>query len=40
MDDLEIEYYHIADDKALQIRIDYNLFDKNIDIYSLYKKWG
>lgn len=40
MDDLEIEYYHIADDKALQIRIDYNLFDKNIDIYSLYKKMG
>ena len=40
MDDLEIEYYRIADDKALQIRIDYNFFDNNIDIYSLYKKMG
>jgi Zn-dependent peptidase ImmA (M78 family) len=40
MDELEIEYYDIVDDKALQIRIDYNLFGNNIDIYSLCKKMG
>ena len=40
MDELEIEYYHIVDEKALQIRIDYNLLEKDIDIYSLCKKIG
>ena len=40
MDEIEIEYYHIVDDKALQIRIDYNLFEKEIDMYSLCKKMG
>lgn len=40
MDDLEIEYYHIADDKALQIRIDYNMFEKNIDVFRLCKRMG
>lgn len=29
MDDVELEYYKIVDDKALQIRIDYNIFEKN-----------
>ena len=40
MDELEIEYYHIVDEKALQIRMNYNLFDNNVDIYSLCKKIG
>jgi Zn-dependent peptidase ImmA (M78 family) len=40
MDDVELEYYKIVDDKALQIRIDYNIFEKNFDIYSLCKKMG
>ena len=40
MDELEIEYYHIVDEKALQIRMNYNLFDNNVDIYSLCKKMG
>ena len=40
MDELEIEYYHIVDEKALQIRIDYNVFEKDIDIYSLCKEMG
>ncbi len=40
MDDLEIEYYHKVDDKALQIRIDYNMFEKNIDVFLLCKKMG
>lgn len=40
MDELERKYYHIADDKALQIRMDYNLFEKNIEIYYLCKKIG
>ena len=39
MDEFEIEYYYIVDEKALQIRMDYNLFEKDIDIYSLCKKW-
>ena len=40
MDEIEIEYYHIVDDKALQIRLDYNLFEKDIDIYLLLKMMG
>jgi Zn-dependent peptidase ImmA (M78 family) len=40
MDELEIEYYHIVDDKALQIRLDYNLFEKDIDIYLLLRMMG
>lgn len=38
MDDVEIQYYRKADEKALQIRIDYGLFEKNIDIYDLCRK--
>ena len=40
MDESEIEYYHIVDDKALQIRMDYNLFEKDIDMYLLLKMMG
>lgn len=40
MDELEIIYYHIVDEKALQIRIDYNLFEKNIDMQNLCNKMG
>lgn len=40
MDEAEIGYYRIADDKALQIRIDYDLFEKEIDVCSLCKKMG
>lgn len=40
MDELEVEYYHKVDDKALQIRMDYNLLEKNIDIFLLCKKMG
>ena len=40
MDELEIEYYRIVDDKALQIRMDYNLFENDIDISLLLKMMG
>ncbi len=40
MENLEFEYYHKVDDKALQIRMDYNMFDKNIDIFLLCNKMG
>jgi len=40
MDELEFEYYHKADEKALQIRLDYSMFEKNIDIFLLCKKIG
>ncbi len=40
MDDIEIQYYHKVDEKALQIRMDYNLFEKNVDIYDLCRKLG
>lgn len=40
MDNKEIEYYHKVDEKALQIRMDYNLFEKNIDLVSLCRKMG
>ncbi len=40
MDDIEIQYYHRADDKALQIRMDYGLFEKNIDVHDLCRKLG
>lgn len=40
MDELEIGYYHVVDEKALQIRIDYKMFEHNVDMHSLCKKMG
>ncbi len=40
MDDVEIQNYRWADEKALQIRMDYCLFEKDIDIYDLCRKLG
>ena len=38
MDELEIEYYHKVDEKALQIRIDYSMFENNMDVFLLCKR--
>lgn len=40
MDELEIEYYHKVDEKALQIRIDYSMFENNMDVFLLCKRMG
>lgn len=38
MDEIEIELYRKADEYALQLRIDYEFYDKKIDVFMLCEK--